>query len=66
MLYTATVSLRFNQAQRHSFVHEQCTARTLIGLVGKGNVNQGAAFYVAGPTFEAPDTPTFGLMYDTL
>ena len=65
-MYIATVTLRFKHAQRHTFVHDRCGSRTLVGYVSRGKVKGGAAFYVAGPAFEAPDRPTFGRMYDLL
>ena len=46
-LYIATIALRFKHTQRHTFLHGECRARTLIGLVSKGKTNGGAAFKVA-------------------
>ena len=65
VLYTATASLRFRHAQRHSLEHDRCSSRTLVGPASKGKVNYGAAFYAAGPTHISPDRNTFGELYDT-
>ena len=65
MLYTATASLRFKHAQRHSFEHDRYSSRTLVGPVPKGKINYGAAFYAAGPTHISPDRNIFGEPYDT-
>ncbi|CAK0797313.1 unnamed protein product, partial [Prorocentrum cordatum] len=66
ILYVATISLRFKHAQRHSFQHQLCSSRTLVGRVSKGKVLRGAAFYVAGPTYAAPGWRAFGEMYAVL
>ena len=36
VLYLTTMCLRFCHAQRYSFEHEYCSARTLVGVVSRG------------------------------
>ena len=63
VLYILSGCLRFVHAQRHCFVHERCNERTLVGLVFKGKVRNGAAFWVGVPTHIAPDTPLLRSAY---
>ena len=58
--------MRFKHAQRHSFMHEQCTHRTLLWKVIRVKRRGRRAFYIAGPTCAAPGDDVFGRMYDRL
>ena len=66
VLYTGVHCLRFKHAQRHSFMHEQCTHRTLMGKVVRGKRRGRRAFYIAGPACAAPGNDVFGRMYGQL
>ena len=48
-LYTATVSLRFKHAQRHEFMADLSSGRTLAGRVSKGKVARGLRYMLQGP-----------------
>ena len=65
-LYIVVAALRYKHAQRHSFLFDRSTSRTLFGRVWRGKTRHGQAFYVAVPTYVEPGVPLFAWMASEL